>query len=181
MQLYIIYNIYSRFITRYFNGYTIKINYIIISIVIAKLIYKEILYNIIMRNNTSILRSNYNLNIDFIKDILSPVEHSISLEILYVHFMVILILFIIVISIISVIYFYINIIIIFNKDYFLNKITNKYLLMYIKYIVLIRKVDIFVIGFIILSILYFYCLCITLFNSASYYIIKFGYYNAINR
>lgn len=43
----------------------------------------------------------------------------------------------------------------FNKDYFLKKVTNKYVLMYVKYIIFKTKVDIIFIGILTISMLIF--------------------------
>jgi hypothetical protein len=53
------------------------------------------------------------------------------------------------------IYFYINLIILFNKDFFLSKVKNRYALMYIKYVIFKSRVDIDVIGIFILPVLCF--------------------------
>ena len=101
--------------------------------------------------------SNFSPNLDFIRDLFSPVKHNIPLETLVnVHFIMILGLFILVITLILLtIYFYLNLFILFNKDYLLNKVTNKYALMYIKYVVFKTRVDIVVIGVISLTVLIF--------------------------
>jgi hypothetical protein len=101
--------------------------------------------------------SNFTSKFDFLRDFLSPVDHSISLETLInVHFILTLGLLILVISLIVLtIYFYINLIILFNKDYFLNKVTNKYVLMYVKYVIFKTRVDIIVIAIITLALLCF--------------------------
>ena len=65
-------------------------------------------------------------------------------------------LFILIISLILLfIYFCINLLILFNKDYFLKNVKNKYVLMYVKYVVFKTRVDIVVIGIFILSVLCF--------------------------
>ena len=51
------------------------------------------------------------------------------------------------------IYFYINLLILFNKDYLLNNVKNKYMLMYVKYVVFRTRIDIFILGLISLSVL----------------------------
>jgi hypothetical protein len=72
------------------------------------------------------------------------------------HFTLTLGLLILVITlIVTTIYLYINLIILFNKDYFLNKVKNKYVLMYVKYVVFKTRIDIIVIGIIILALLCF--------------------------
>ena len=96
-----------------------------------------------------------NFDFDFLRDFLSPVDHSIPLDTLInVHFLLIVGLFIMVIGLIVItIYSYINLIILFNKDYFLNRVKNKYVLMYVKYIVFKSRIDIIVISIITLGIL----------------------------
>jgi len=60
-------------------------------------------------------------------------------------------LFIMVICLIMItIFLYINLIILFNKDYFLNRVKNKYVLMYVKYVAFKTRIAIFVISFFIL-------------------------------
>ena len=80
--------------------------------------------------------SNIFPNFDFIKILFAPVKHSMSLDTLIsVHFLMILGLFVIVTALILlIVYFYINLLIIFNKEFILNKIKNKYALMYVKYV-----------------------------------------------
>jgi hypothetical protein len=92
-----------------------------------------------------------------IRDLLSPVEHSIPLETLInLNFIMILGLFLFTLCLIVLtIYFYINLIILFNKDYFLNKVQNKYVLMYVKYVIFKTRLDVLVIGVITLSLLFF--------------------------
>ena len=101
--------------------------------------------------------SKFMPNFDFIRDFLSPVEHSIPLDTLInVHFIMILGLFVLVIALILLtIYFYINLFILYNKDYFLNQVKNKYALMYVKYVVFKTRVDIAVIGITTLVVLAF--------------------------
>ena len=53
------------------------------------------------------------------------------------------------------IYFCINLFIIFNKDYFLNKVNNKYILLYAKYVIFKSRIDVSVIGIFIFSMLCF--------------------------
>ena len=91
------------------------------------------------------------------KEIFSPVEHSIPLDTLInIHFMFIFFLFIIVFCLILlVIFFLINLIILLNKDYFLNKVKNKYALLYIKYVIFKSRVDLFITAIIIIVTLCF--------------------------
>ena len=106
-------------------------------------------------NSTYFLDSGDNFN--FFKDLLAPVDHSIPLNTLInVHFILILGLFLLILSLIFLfIYFCINLLILFNKDYFLNTVKNKYILMYVKYVVFKTRVDIIVIGIFIFSLLCF--------------------------
>jgi len=85
----------------------------------------------------------------------SPVEHTMSLETLIgINSILIFLLFVLVSCIILfTVYFYINLIILFNKEYLLNNIKNKYLLMYIKYVLFKTKIDIVILGVFILSYL----------------------------
>jgi len=79
----------------------------------------------------------------------SPVDHNIPLDTLInIHFIYILIVFFLVLSLLLLsIYLFINFLILLNKDYFLSKINNKYILMYAKYVIFKSKVDIFILGF----------------------------------
>ena len=96
-----------------------------------------------------------NLFTYFIIEIFTPVDHSIPLSTLInVHFIMTLGLFKMVAGLLLLtIYFYINLLILFNKDYLLNKVKNKYVLIYVKYVVFRTRVDIFIIGIINLSVL----------------------------
>lgn len=108
---------------------------------------------------TSDSNSNFNvfdnIDISFIKNFFSPVEHSMPLDTLInVHFILIFLLFILIVClIILTLYYYLNLIILFNKDYFLNKVKNKYVLMYVKFIIFRTRIDIALIGAIILGVL----------------------------
>jgi hypothetical protein len=106
---------------------------------------------------TSSDASNFMPNFDFIRDFISPVDHSIPLETLInVHFIMILGLFVLVIALILLtIYFYINLLILFNKDYFLNRVKNRYALMYVKYVIFKTRIDIGVMGITSLLVLGF--------------------------
>nr|YP_010041361.1 hypothetical protein J6642_mgp03 [Pisolithus microcarpus]QPA36138.1 hypothetical protein [Pisolithus microcarpus] len=108
-------------------------------------------------SNNFVDSSHFLGNFDFIREFLTPVEHSIPLETLInIHILVNLGLFVMVsLLIVLIIYLYVNLIILFNKDYFLNKVKNKYVLMYVKYVVFKTRVDIFVISFMILGVLFF--------------------------
>ena len=65
-------------------------------------------------------------------------------------------LFVIVFTLIIIyLYFCINLFIIYNKDYLLNKVKNKYALMYVKYVLFKSRVDIALSGVFIFSILCF--------------------------
>lgn len=93
------------------------------------------------------------------RELLSPVDHSLPLEtLLNIHTLFNLILFLMSIALIILFfYFFINLFIIFNKDYLLTKVNNKYLLMYVKYVLFKSRVDIIIIGLIILFTLFFFC------------------------
>lgn len=85
----------------------------------------------------------------------SPVEHTMPLDtLLNVHFIFIFLLFILIVClIILTLYYYLNLIILFNKDYFLNKVKNKYVLMYVKFIIFRTRIDIALMGALILVVL----------------------------
>jgi hypothetical protein len=94
---------------------------------------------------------------DFIRNFFSPIEHSIPLETLInlhqvMHFGLFVLTFFL---IVFTFYCLINIIILYNKDYLLNKVKNKYILMYVKYIIFKSKVDLIILGFFIFSNLFF--------------------------
>lgn len=78
-------------------------------------------------------------------------DHSIPLSTLInVHYISLFILFIMVICIICLYMFVgVNLIILFNKDFFLNKVKNRYALWYVKYVIFKSRVDILVLGIII--------------------------------
>lgn len=101
--------------------------------------------------------SNFMSDFNLIKELFSPVEHSIPLDTLInVHFIMILGLFVLVFSLILLyIYFCVNLIIIINKDFFIKKVKNRYALMYVKYVLFKSRVDIAVIAIFIISILCF--------------------------
>lgn len=66
---------------------------------------------------------------------------------LNVHFILIFILFIIAVCVVILtFYFYLNLFILFNKEYFINKVQNKYVLMFVKYVIFKTRIDIVVIG-----------------------------------
>lgn len=102
-------------------------------------------------NLTSNSTSDSNPILDYIFNLFSPVEHSIPLETLIsMHTILSIGLFILVIFLIIVtIYFYLNLLIIFNKDYILNRFTNKYILMYIKYVLFKSRLEIAVLSFVV--------------------------------
>lgn len=83
---------------------------------------------------------------DFTKilEIFSPVEHSIPLsELINLYFICLLCLFVIVFCMTFIfIYLLVNLIILYNKDYLLGKVKNKYGLWYVKYVLFRSKVDI---------------------------------------
>lgn len=101
--------------------------------------------------------TNFMPNFEFIRDLLSPVEHSIPLDTLInVHFIMILGLFVITCALILLTaYVYIQILIVFNKDFILNKIKNRYAVMYVKYVLFKSRVDIIVMSIFILATLCF--------------------------
>jgi hypothetical protein len=98
---------------------------------------------------------------EFVIKLFSPVNHNIPLDTLInVHFLFILIIFFLVLGLLLLlIYLFINLLILFNKDYFLTKINNKYVLMYAKYVIFKSRVDIFILGFFILG-----TLCVILYS-----------------
>ena len=100
---------------------------------------------------------NFNFNFDFIRGLLTPVEHSLSLETLInVHtFLHLSLLLLVIILIILTIYFYINLLILLNKDYLINKIKNKYLLIYIKFVLFRTRIDILLLGILTLILIFF--------------------------
>ena len=106
-------------------------------------------------NNASNFIGNFDFNI--IKGIFTPVDHSIPVDTLInVHSVMHICLFILIIFLIVLFfYFYLNLLILFNRDYLLNNIKNKYLLLYIKYVIFRTRIDIFIIGLISLSVLVF--------------------------
>ena len=53
------------------------------------------------------------------------------------------------------IYFFFNLLILFNKDFLLNKVKNKYAVLYIKYVLFKSRIDILVIGIFIIGTLCF--------------------------
>ena len=101
--------------------------------------------------------SNYLPDLDLFKDLFTPVEHSIPLDtLLNVHFILILALFVIIFSVILLLTFlFLNLFILFNKDYLLNRVKNKYAVLYIKYVLFTTRLDIIVIGVLVISTLCF--------------------------
>ena len=103
--------------------------------------------------------SNYlpDLNLNFIKDFFEPVEHTIPLETLQnIHIIMTIGLFVLVFcTVLLLIFFYFNLLILFNKDFLLNKVKNKYAVLYIKYVLFKSRVDILVIGLLIIGTLCF--------------------------
>ena len=108
-------------------------------------------------NQTSKFLGDFHFDFGFIENLFSPVEHTMSLStLLNVHVVFIFILFIIVVSlVILTLYFYLNLIILFNKEYFLNNIKNKYVLMYVKFVIFKTRIDIAMIGAVNLATLIF--------------------------
>ena len=101
--------------------------------------------------------SNYLPDLNFIKDFFSPVEHSISLDQLQnIHIVMNFGLFVLVFCVVLLlIYFFFNLLILFNKDFLLNKVKNKYAVLYIKYVLFKSRIDILVIGIFIIGTLCF--------------------------
>ena len=101
--------------------------------------------------------NNFLPDFNFFKDIFTPVEHSIPLETLQnVHLVMTVGLFIIVLCVVLLlVYFFINLLIIFNKDYLLNRVKNKYALLYIKYVLFRTKIETVTIGVFIIGTLCF--------------------------
>jgi hypothetical protein len=98
--------------------------------------------------------SNLLPEFSFITDLFTPVQHAVPLETLInVHLVSTIGLFVLAFCLILlIIYFYINLIIIFNKDYLLSRIKNKYAVMYLKYVIFKSRVDIAVLGIFILGV-----------------------------
>lgn len=114
---------------------------------------------LIPSNNSSKFLGDLDFSFDFgfIGNLFTPVEHSMPLNtLLNVHFILNIVLFIIVVSlIILTIYFYVNLIILYNREYFLNNVQNKYILMYVKFVIFKSRVDVVLIGAIALVTLIF--------------------------
>lgn len=58
-------------------------------------------------------------------------------------------------TVLLLILFLLNLLIIFNKDYLLSKVSNKYAVLYIKYVLFKSRIDIFVLGLLIIGTLIF--------------------------
>nr|WVH38105.1 hypothetical protein [Cubamyces menziesii] len=101
--------------------------------------------------------SNYLPDLNFIKDFFEPVEHSIPLDTLQnIHIIMTIGLFVLVFcTVLLLIYFFFNLLILFNKDFLLNKVKNKYAVLYIKYVLFKSRVDIIVIGLLVIGTLCF--------------------------
>jgi hypothetical protein len=99
---------------------------------------------------------------NFLLNLLSEANHSIPLETLVnQHFIIILGLFILsLVLLVVILYFYLDLIIIFNKDYFLNKVSNKYVKMYASFIIFRSRIDLIVFGVLILLGLIFFAYCL---------------------
>lgn len=108
-------------------------------------------------NNQFLPIDSLPLKFDFIREFLTPVQHSIPLETLInIHTLLHLSLLLIVFSlIILTFYFYINLFILFNRDYLLNKVTNKYVLMYVKFVLFRTRIDILLLGILTLALILF--------------------------
>ena len=132
---------------------------------------------------SSLVDSSNSADSNFIRNLLSPVDHSIPLDTLInQHFIIILALFFMVLALIIItLYFYLDrrarsaresnaggpaaprdldLIIIFNKDYLLNNVKNKYILMYVKYVLFRTRVDIMFVSILSLSMLIFFAYCL---------------------
>lgn len=111
---------------------------------------------------SSLVDSSNSSDSNFIRNLLSPVDHSIPLDTLInQHFIIILALFFMVLALIIItIYFYLDLTIIFNKDYLLNNVKNKYILMYVKYVLFRTRVDIIFFSILSLSMLIFFAYCL---------------------
>nr|WVH38274.1 hypothetical protein [Trametes maxima] len=101
--------------------------------------------------------SNYLPDLSLFKDLFAPVEHSIPLDTLQnIHTIMTLGLFVLVFcTVLLLIYFFFNLLILFNKDFLLNRVENKYAVLYIKYVLFKSRVDILVIGLLIIGTLCF--------------------------
>ena len=101
--------------------------------------------------------SNYLPDFNFFKDFFTPVEHSIPFDtLLNLHFVMILGLFVLTFCVVLLlIYFFLNLFILFNKDFLLIRVKNKYALLYIEYVLFKSKVDTFVIGLLVIGALCF--------------------------
>nr|WVH38292.1 hypothetical protein [Trametes meyenii] len=101
--------------------------------------------------------SNYLPDLSLFKDLFAPVEHSIPLDTLQnIHTIMTLGLFVLVFcTVLLLIYFFFNLLILFNKDFLLNRVKNKYAVLYIKYVLFKSRVDILVIGLLIIGTLCF--------------------------
>nr|YP_009739377.1 hypothetical protein [Tricholoma terreum]QIC20220.1 hypothetical protein [Tricholoma terreum] len=108
-------------------------------------------------NNNFIPLDLLPLNFDFIRGFLTPVPHSIPLETLInVHTLLHLsLLLIVVILILLILYFYLNLFILLNRDYLLNNISNKYLLLYVKFVLFRTRIDILILGILTLALIFF--------------------------
>lgn len=111
---------------------------------------------------SSFVYSSNSEDYNFIRDLLYPIDHSIPLETLInQHFIIILGLFFMILAlIILTLYFYLDLIIIFNKDYLLNNVKNKYILMYVKYVLFKTKVEIMFVSILSLSMIIFFTYCL---------------------
>ena len=109
--------------------------------------------NSIDRSDTS----NYLPDFRFLTDFFTPVEHSIPVDTLQnVHIVMNLGLFLLILcTVFLLIYFFFNLLILFNKDFLLNRVKNKYALIYVKYVLFKSRIDIFVIGLVTMGTLSF--------------------------
>lgn len=113
-------------------------------------------YNFAPNSSNFLPITNLNFTIPkIISDFFKPVDHSIPLEkLIDIHSIFIICLFVLVICLILLsFYFFINLLILYNKDYFLSKIKNKYALMYIKFVIFKSKIDIIMISVYFIGVL----------------------------
>ena len=68
--------------------------------------------------------------------------------------MMLFLLFILIVSVLFLtLYLFLNLTILFNKDYFLNKVQNKYILMYVKFVIFKTRIDIGILSAFVLATL----------------------------
>lgn len=108
-------------------------------------------------DNTGTGTSKFLPDSSLFTDLFAPVEHSIPLDtLLNVHFILILGLFILVFcTILLLVFLFFNLFILFNKDFLLNRVQNKYAVLYIKYVLFKSRIDVLVLGMFIIGTLCF--------------------------